>query len=571
MRAFILATSLLLLSFNPALRAADDYVLGPDSKTQPGVPHGEVTKYTFDRSTIFPGTTRDYWIYVPTQYDASKPTCVMFFQDGIQYSAPTVFDNLIQRGEIPVMIGVFVMHGRVKAADTNALDRYNRSYEYDGMGGDYTRFLLEEILPEVAKKYNVSTDPNDRAIAGASSGAIAAFTAAWERPDAFSRVFSSIGTFVGLRGGNEYPILIRKTDPKPIRVFLQDGSNDQNIYGGNWFLANQEMLSALEFAGYEVNHAWGDGGHNGKHAGAIFPDALRWLWKGYPTPVAAGLGSAKAREILVPGEGWQLVSTGVGHSEGLAVNEAGEVFFSDSVNDRIFKVGKDGKPVVFATGCAGVRGLAYGASGYLYGCENGAARIAVYDASGRPTPVLRAPGCAGLAINHQGEIYFTDPAHHKIWFVNRRGQKVLVDEGIAEPVGVQFTPDQSLLIVTDARGQFAYSFHIQPDGTLTARQRYFCLHLAPGSGQSYGGGMAVDNKGWLYVATEMGVQICDQPGRVNVILPPPQRSLVTGVALGGPKFNELYVTCGDKIYKRVTKATGVLSALAPVRPPTPGL
>jgi len=231
-------------------------------------PKGEVTKYTFDQSKIFPGTVRDYWVYVPKQYDPAKPACLHVNQDGVQYKAPDAFDELIHKKEMPITIGVFVMHGRVKAPDGSAaLDRFNRSYEYDGLGDNYVRFLLDELLPEVEKKtasggrpIKLSKDGNDRAIGGASSGAICAFTAAWERPDAFRRVFSSIGTYVGLRGGNVYPTLVRKYEPKPIRIFLQDGSNDLNIYGGDWWMANQEMERALVFAGYEVKHEWGEGG-----------------------------------------------------------------------------------------------------------------------------------------------------------------------------------------------------------------------------------------------------------------------------------------------------------------------
>ena len=167
----------------------------------------------------------------------------MVFQDGLQYNAPVVFDNLIHKKEIPPIVGVFVMHGRVKAPSADALDRMNRSFEYDAVSGDYARFLLDEMLPYVAKTHGLtlSTDPNDRAIAGNSSGAIAAFVAAWQRPDAFRRVFSAIGTYVGLRGGNEFPVLIRKTEPKPIRIFLQDGQNDLNNYTGSWWIANQDM------------------------------------------------------------------------------------------------------------------------------------------------------------------------------------------------------------------------------------------------------------------------------------------------------------------------------------------
>ncbi len=194
-------------------------LLAPATLRADDPPKGEVKKYTFAESKIFPGTTRDYWVYVPQQYDPAKPACVHVHQDGIPYrgTAPAIFDALIASKDMPVTIGVFVQPGVVKAISPNALDRFNRSFEYDGLGDAYARFLLEELLPDVEKKttsdgraIKLSKDGNDRSIGGASSGAIAAFTAAWERPDAFRRVFSTIGTYVGLRGGNVYPTLIRK-------------------------------------------------------------------------------------------------------------------------------------------------------------------------------------------------------------------------------------------------------------------------------------------------------------------------------------------------------------------------
>ncbi|HYW70759.1 MAG TPA: alpha/beta hydrolase-fold protein [Pyrinomonadaceae bacterium] len=290
----LLSFSLLLLTVASVVgQTTDNYEPGPDSKPQAGVPKGEVLKFTLDHSKIFPGTTRDYWLYVPAEYQPDKPACVYIQQDGLHWEAPTVFDNLIHKKELPVIIAVFVNPGVVKAADGNsALDRFNRSFEYDGLGDAYARFLLEELLPEVETKktsdgraIKLSHEGNDRAIGGASSGAIAAFTAAWERPNAFARVFSAIGTYVDLRGGLRYPSLIRKYEPKPIRIFLQDGSGDLNIYGGDWWMANQTMERALSYDGYEVNHVWGDGGHNGKHTTMIFPDAMRWLWKDWPKPV----------------------------------------------------------------------------------------------------------------------------------------------------------------------------------------------------------------------------------------------------------------------------------------------
>ncbi len=559
------------------LLAADDYALGPDSQVQPGVPHGTLTKASWT-SKIFPGTVRDYWVYVPAQYAAAKPACVMVFQDGAGYAStngswrvPVVFDNLIHRKEMPVTIGVFINPGVVPAPSTNALARYNRSFEYDGLGDQYARFLLEEILPEVAKDYNLSTNGNDRAIGGASSGAICAFTAAWERPDQFSRVFSTIGTYVGLRGGNDYPTLIRKTEPKPVRVFLQDGSGDLNIYGGNWWLANQEMLSALEFAGYEVTHVWGDGAHNSKHGGAILPDALRWLWKDWPAPIRAGVGSKQPlMDILIPGESWQLVSDGHKFTEGPTANAQGEVFFTDIPNNRIHKIGLDGKVSVFAENTGGANGLKFGRDGKLYACSNGKKQIVRYDEAASVEVLLSDVESNDLVLLEERG-YWTDPNNKKVWFADGLLQPRVVDTGITFPNGVIASPDQSLLYVADTRGQFVWSFQIQSDGSLAHKQRYFHLHLPDGETDSGADGMAVDTQGRLYVTTRLGLQICDQAGRVNSIIPKPQKAWLSNVCFGGPNLDELFITCGDKVYKRITKAKGVLAFQPPIKPPAPRL
>jgi len=558
-----------------AARAADDYQPGPDSKPQPDVPQGEVIKSVFEQSRIFPGTTRDYWVYKPHAYDASRPLPVMVFQDGLQYSATNVFNNLIHKREIPPMVGVFVMHGRVKALSTNALDRFNRSYEYDGLGDSYARFLIEELLPHISRehKLNLSTNADDRAIAGNSSGAICAFTAAWERPDAFRRVFSAIGTYVGLRGGNDYPTLIRKTEPKPIRVFLQDGSGDLNIYGGNWWVANQDMLSALAFAGYDVKHEWGDGAHNSKHATAVFPDALRWLWRDWPAPIKANPLSktnTPVLQILIPGADWQLVSEGHKFTEGPAVNEKGELFFTDIPNNRIHKVGLDGKVTVFAENTGGANGLAFGKDGRLYACANGRKVLTRFDESGVEEEVLQDVESNDIVPALDGG-YWTDPGNKKVWFANGDGERRAVDTGIERPNGLVLSPDQSLLYVADTRGQFVYSFQIQPDGSLAHKQRYFHLHIVDGSTQSGADGMKVDTQGLLYVTTEMGLQVCDQAGRVNAIISKPQRAWLSNVAFGGPNLDDLYVTCGDKVFKRKTKAKGVLPFKDPIKPAAPRL
>ena len=278
-----------LLIVTASLRAADDYKPGPDSQVQ-AVPHGEVRQGTFATSTIFLGTTRDYFVYVPKQYDPAKPACLMVFFDGAgmmkpdgAFRVPVVFDNLIAKKEMPVTIAVGVNPGIVPPTLPGARPRANRSLEYDSLGDANVRFLLEELLPAATKGLNITSDPAGRAVCGSSSGGIAAFTAAWERPDAFGKVVSHIGSFTNIRGGHVYPAMIRKTKPvKPIRVFLQDGSNDLDNLHGNWPLANQDMAAALKFAGYDYKFVLGDGGHSGKHGGSILPDTLRWLWRDWP-------------------------------------------------------------------------------------------------------------------------------------------------------------------------------------------------------------------------------------------------------------------------------------------------
>jgi gluconolactonase len=562
--------------------AADDYPPGPDSKPQPGVPKGEILKFTFERSHLFPGTMRDYSIYVPAQYDPANPPCLYVSQDGAPYSAPVVFDHLITKKEMPPVIGVFVTPGKVKALSEQALDRFNRSYEYDGLGDAYVRFLVEELLPDAETKttgdgrpIRFSKDGNDRMIAGSSSGGIAAFTAAWERPDAFSRVFTSVGTYVGLRGGHVYPTLIRKVEPKPLRIFLQDGSNDNNIYGGDWWMANQEMERSLTFAGYEVAHAWGEGGHNGKHATQVFPDAMRWLWKDWPKRVAAGEGSPQLKDIVVPGEGWNLVAEGYKFTEGPAVNARGEVFFNEVPSSKTYKVALDGTVAEFIADSKKGHGQAFGPDGRLYSVAGGAEQIVAYDADGKATVVAEGFRGNDLVVRHDGSIYVTQPGWtgtepSKVWLITAKGEKKVVDTGLKFSNGITLSPDQSLLYVADSRSHWVYSYQIQPDGSLQHKQRFYHLHVPDTADDSGADGMEVDAAGRLYVATRMGVQICDQAGRVNCIIPTPNGQ-VSNAVIGGPGMDTLFATCGDKIFKRKLKVKAAPSFQPPIKPPPPKL
>lgn len=268
------------------------YTLGADSQRHEGVPRGRITDHVWQDSRVFPGTIRRYSVYVPAQYDPARPAALMVFQDGHAYlnekgdfRAPAVFDNLIHRGEMPVTIGVFVDPGYKRGElppERGWQPRpENRSLEYDTLSGDYATFLIDELLPEVGRQYNITGDPEQRAICGISSGGICAWTVAWERPDQFRKVLSHVGSFTDLRGGHKYPEIVMENEPKPIRIFLQEGTRDlrHDKPNQNWVVGNLRLAAALDEKGYDYKLVLGDGGHNGNHGGAILPDSLRWLWR----------------------------------------------------------------------------------------------------------------------------------------------------------------------------------------------------------------------------------------------------------------------------------------------------
>lgn len=579
--AVAILASTVLAQNNPQRRqqsGTNAYPLTADSQVQEGAPKGERIKGTFAQSKIFPGTTRSYTVYVPTQLDRTKPAPFMVLQDGGGYRADVVFDNLIHKKEMPALVGIFVMHGRVTALDTNAaLDRFNRSYEYDGLGENYARFLIDELFPFIEKTHGVtlSKNPNDGSIGGASSGAICAWTAAWERPDRFRRVFSSIGTYVGLRGGNDYATLVRKVEPKPIRIFMQDGENDLNIYGGDWWIANQEMQRALVFAGYDVKHAWGTGAHDSFQATQVFPEAMRWLWRDYPAEIRAN-PEKKSRQnvgqVVDTDTPWELVGEGYRFTEGPAVNAKGEVFFNDVGASKTYKVGLDGKLTEFIADSKRGDGQAFGPDGKLY--ANAGTNVLAWDENGQSAIVASGFRGNDLVVLNNGWIYATEPgwdgtSPSKIWLI-KNGEKKVVDTGLKFSNGITVSPDQSLLYVADSRSHWVFSYQIQPDGTLKHKQRYYWLHVPDTADDSGADGMRTDRDGRLYVATRMGIQFCDQAGRVNGIIPTPN-GRVANIAFGGEKFDTLFACAGDKVFKRKVKVTGAQPWDKPHRPTAPRL
>jgi sugar lactone lactonase YvrE/enterochelin esterase-like enzyme len=562
----------------------ENYPPNPASIEQAGVPKGEVLKLTFENSKIFPGTWREYFIYIPAQYDGQRPACVYINQDGLQWNAPTVFDNLIHQKEMPVTIGVFVTPGRVRPTNPDsALDRFNRSYEFDALGDNYARFIVEEILPQVEKQKTsdgrsilLSKNGNDRAIGGSSTGAVAAFTAAWERPQEFSRVFSVVGTFVGLRGADQYHTLIRKVEPKPLRIFLQDGTNDLNIYAGDWWKANEAMERALTFAGYEVNHIWGEGGHNNRHGTAVFPEAMRYIWKDWPQPVKKGTSNNRAlKDILIPGEEWQLVGQGYGFTEGSIANAAGEVFFQDIPNSKTYKVDRAGKLTSLPLDAQKASGTAFGPDGKRYVVAGASRQIIKYDANGKETVVASDIKGNDLVVARNGNIYVTSPDGKenpsKIYLIRPNGEKIVVDEGLKFANGITLTPDQQQLYVTESTSHVVWIYQIQPDGKLVYKQKYGWLHTNEYQDYvAWADGLKCDRDGRVYVTTRMGIQILDQIGRVQAILPLPGGN-ASNVCFGGPDFDTLYVTAGDKVYRRKVKTKGVNTFEPPFKPAKPNL
>ncbi len=303
--ALLLPFSLFAQNGIPAEQA-----LLPEPYPQGGIPKGEL-KGPFDfHSQIITGTVRQYWVFVPAQYEASTPASVLVFQDGYRainpngsLRVPEVLENLIAEGEIPVTIGIFITPGNLSEVYPDNLgsgNPDNRAAEYDALDDRYARLVVEEILPEVAKSYSLTQDPVQRAIGGTSSGAIAAFTVAWHRSDVFRKVYSGIGSYVsiGFRpneepvkiGGQDYPALIRREPIRPIRIFMQDGTHDLSNEWGDWFLSNLQMASAFRYANahakelqtpgprYELKTVWTEGTHNDKDPGLLLPEGLRWLW-----------------------------------------------------------------------------------------------------------------------------------------------------------------------------------------------------------------------------------------------------------------------------------------------------
>ncbi len=552
----------------------------PDAIENENVPHGSVEKMSTFESKIFKDTTREWSIYVPAQYKKDQPVALMVFQDGHSYvdvkgrwRVPVVFDNLIARGEMPTTIAVFINpgHEKSKPKPENPWKGSNRSFEYDSLGDRYARFLLEEIIPEVEKRYSISSDPEMRAICGSSSGGICSFTVAWEHPDAFRKVLSTIGSFTNLRGGNVYPSLIRKTEPKPIRVFLADTSGDIDNPFGSWPLSNKLMASSLQYMGYDTRFDWAEGfSHSADHGGALFPDALKWLWRKEKHQAAIDTkGDLKndmtLLRLLIPNESWQIVADKLGFADAPCTDAEGNFYFSDMKAPAVYKLSvADGKRSEIAK--EAISGMEFGPGGLLYGCQGASSRVVSLDPSSGAIQVMATEVAPNdLAVTKDGFIFITETKHQRITRINiKTGEVKPVATGVNRPNGITLSNDGGTLAVSDSAGEFVWTFRVNPDGSLDAQMPSMTMRLPidpkgefkfneppPYQPASKGDGMSVDKTGRYYVTSALGVQIFDPTGRQCGVLPKLNETApLTSCVLAGPNHEYLYITHGDTIYRR---------------------
>jgi gluconolactonase len=580
--ALLLSASLLAFSQTPPVidetvpAASDNYPLPPDAKPTAGVAAGTIFKFDLTDSKIFPDTKRTITVYVPAEYEGDKPACLYVGLDSLGSSAATVFDNLIAQHAMPITIGIGVSPGVVASASPPDNPRFDRSFEFDSRSDRLARFLIEEVMPAVerhrtadGRPIKLSADPNDRAIGGGSTGAIAAFTVAWERPDAFRRVFSSIGTYVGMRGGEQYYVLVRKTEPKPLRIFMQDGVHDEWPGGpemGDWWMSNQTMNRALEFAGYDVRHTWGAGTHNGNQAASLFPEAMRWLWRDWPVPIRAGEpGNPVLKTILQPGEGWQVAADGCASVTSLAANPQGQIFYAAESDQKMSEIVADAQPSQCAPPTP-ARALAFAADGRVYMTLAEGGIHTMDRAAHGPAKLLgRGLQIGSLTVRNNGDVYAV--TRNELWLIRADGEKLRLDKDLKGASGVALSPDGLWLFVVQSLSRTGLSYRVRSDGSVDAREPFYDFYVSTWADDSGAAGISMDRDGRTYVATRMGVQVFDRNGRVAAILPLPGNASSTGLCFGGHDFDTLYVASGGKVYRRKLHVPGVPPWAAPVKLP----
>lgn len=520
MRAALL-TCCLLLSLTA--KAQEPYPLTPDSEVQ-DVPHGTVEKTTLPPGQFYPGTPHTVSIYLPPNA-GTEPLPYMVFLDGSGYlggrmRAATVFDNLIAKHQLPPMVGIFIDPGVLPAIRADAQNRYERVFEYDSLSNRYVNFLMQEVIPFVEQRHALSKDPNAHAIGGTSTGAVGAFVAAWHRPDQFHRVLSLIGTYVAMKGADTLPELVRKTEPKPIRIWMQDGANDHitpdepygTFFAGTWPRANQLLFDALQFSGYDTKLTIGTGGHDTKQGSAELPDALRWLWRDYSPQT--GIGKI---EVHPPAA-----------QSTAGFDKRGSIWSTIDAVGNWESLGKDAAPGLNEVAAKALGGIAQTRNGTMY-----------------------AAGPSSVSWGRKGEI------------------SNAVESPTPSPLAVALSPDQAMLVVVDQLHRHQWSMQLDKDGKPINPEPFYRLEVL--DDETGAKGAAFDSIGQVYFATQIGIQIAEANGRIAMILNSPIADRpVDNIAFGGPDHDWLYVTVDDKLFRRKMKAHAV-PVDKPEKPPQPPL
>lgn len=604
----ILLSLLLLSTF--AIGHAQGYTLGPDSQPHDGVPKGTVSKFVLPPGKYYPGTPHNCAVYVPAQYDGAKPTPFMIFLDGSQalnaLHVPTVLDNLIAKHDLPPMIAIFVDPGVLPAVSDQDQSRYNRIYEYDSLTPLFSEFLLNELIPEVRKNYNLSQNPDDRGLSGVSTGAVGAFAAAWNRPDQFHRVLSLIGTYVSMKGADELPGLIRKTEPKPIRIFMQDGSHDHitaaepygTHFSGSWPINNEVTYEALEFAGYDVKFEMGTGGHDLDQGGAILPDALRWLWRGYPAPIVEQEPAAahepgydandRVFSTIYVDKPWQQIGSQYGYLRSLTSDDIGNVYFSDPSKGGVNRIDTDGNVTKFTEFVAGTAILRMGPDARLYAYQRlagGGNLVSFNTANAKATDrKIVADGILSgddFVITQKGTIYLLGGLRLSRIGASGKLETALDAQhlfgNMRSPTGLALSPDQSMLVVVDWMSRYSLSLQIAADGSVGNGEPFYRVEMPETTESStpngVRGGAVEDTNGQVYFATPLGIQIAMQNGRISQILNSPipggrPLTAITFAPIGDQSW--LYVAQDGKLFRRPVKVKGA-NAWTVVKPPKPTL
>ena len=491
-----------------------------------GNSQSRIEQFQFNESKIYPGTTRTVTVYIPVGINPEIPACVYVCQDGFNPDFAAVFDTLIAQGEMPVTVGIFITPGKMAYPSQSGSYRDNRSYEYNCLGDEYARFLLEEIIPLVAVKYhlNLSEDPNCRGIGGCSSGGISAFNVAWERPDAFRRVYNSCGSFAAYEGGNIFPALIRKYEPKPIRTFLLGAKKDLNNEGGNFWLIYKEMEDALSFSGYNYKSKETSGGHCESYS-TSFAEAMRWLWRDYPEPVKAGIGPAFLQTILYPEEKWVEQDVGSVQISSLAAGINSEIFFNDGLSGCINKIGQEGQVSTFSTSAANISGLTDSPEGAVYGISEKERKIFEFDSNGGKRLVAKdILGKRIIAIGNDS--FYTigkEKGEGKIWYIGKSGKAEVAASGLLSPSSCDILNDK-LFFITDSCSHWVNSYMIGEGNSLLYKEHSIWLDVLPVPGNEFGAGSVIAaSDGKIFISCQAGIWAGgDQPYSNQGIIVPPQ-------------------------------------------------